>query len=80
MPAILKRMPIRFDLHPDLQILFLAVHNIGDDVDADVQLSRSRLRMAHCREMLADRDERSCRKTPFPGRSLRATRYPGVAR
>src|SRR5437588_841416 len=35
--AVLERMPVRLDLHADLQLLDRAVDDVGDEVDTDVE-------------------------------------------
>src|SRR5262245_41030069 len=37
MRAVLQRMPVRLHLHADLELLGVAVDDIGDEVDADVE-------------------------------------------
>ena len=37
MRAVVERMPVRLHLHADLQLLGLAVDDVGDEVDADVE-------------------------------------------
>src|ERR1700751_3552190 len=35
--AVVERMPIRLDVHPDLQLLGRAVDHASDDIDPDVE-------------------------------------------
>src|SRR6185503_11819518 len=37
MLAVVERMPVRLHLHADLQVLGLAVDQIGNEIDADVE-------------------------------------------